>query len=480
MKKYMNFLLCFASGAATGACLMLPSLGFLVFATAVPAFAILRKHLKIRYCLTFVLALCMVGYFPAFSIDAGFDPQTNFSLNLAVFAIICLVHGTVLTFALFMGLRLPSQKYLRPLYVALLWAGAEWLLGYGAFAWPTLRLSLAIWKYPFLFGSARFFGQLFVSAVIIAVNYLLSRAIGCKTTKAASKAASVALVVFILNIVCPLFFPSAEKADTSVALVQTGYNLVDGYSQSEISRKSRELADIAAKTNPDLIVLPESSVPGTFAKGEPTNLYPWGEVSFTAKGSMLACGLRNNHSVVYHFTPEGNLTDMRKKLLEVPFFENGVNAPFRWTSEPPEPPIEAKSGKLGIMICYESMFSSFARTHALNGAEAFCVVTNDCWFATPLAQNLHLAHGVYRAVESGRYLVQSALNGATAIIDSDGKVLAHLETGNPGILYGKVSMKPVDTLYLLWGDWWLGVGLIVIATLSIITKCRKKSVQEIS
>ncbi len=479
-RNYGDSLLCILSGAATGACLMLPDFGFMVFVTAAPAFSVIRKHLKPRSCFAFVIALCAVGYFPAFSVNPGFDAATNFWIDLAVYAIICLVHGFVLTLTLFISFRISCPLHTRPIYVALFWAATEWLLGFGPFAWPTLRLSLAIWKYPFLFGSARFFGQLFVSAVIISVNYLLSKAILSKTTKKAVTASSLALLVFLFNLSFSAFSPSAGTADASVALVQPGLTSIDGYTQSQISRRAHELASEAAVGKPELIVLPEGSMPATFATGEPTNLYSWGGITRLSGGDMLSCGNRALRSVAYHYTSDGKLSDTRKKILEVPFFENGVNAPFRWIPEAMEPPVETKAGKAGIMICYESMFSSFARTHALNGAEFFCVVTNDSWFDTSLAQNLHLAHGVYRATETGRYLVQSALNGKTAVIDRSGKVVAVLDSEKSGILSADICTTPSNSPYLIWGDLWLGISLLIILSLGIITKQRRKNVQKTS
>ena len=476
-RSYGDFLLCLLSGAATGACLMLPDFGFMVFVTVVPAFSVMRKQLKLKNCIAFVLALCAVGYFPAFSVNPGFDAQTNFLIDLAVYAAICLVHGLVLTLALFFSFRIVSPGRLRVLYVALFWAGAEWLLGYGPFAWPTLRLSLAIWKYPFLFGGARFFGQLFVSASVIAVNYLLSGAVLSKTTKKAAAVSAFSLLVFLLNLSFYALSPAPGAADTPVALVQPGINFIDGYTQSQISRRAHGLASEAALKKTELIILPEGSMPSTFADGDPTNLYAWGGITLLSGGDMLACGNRALRSVVYHYTSDGSLSAQRKKILEVPFFENGVNAPFRWIPEDAEPPIETKSGKAGIMICYESMFSSFARTHAQNGAEFFCVVTNDSWFDTTLAQNLHLAHGVYRAAETGRYLVQSALNGKTAVIDSSGRVVSALDSEISGVLYANICTTPTDTPYLIWGDFWLGISLAVLLAASIITKQKRKSVR---
>ena len=478
--KHGNFLLCLLSGAATGACLMLPDFGFMVFITVFPALAVIRKQPKLKNCIAFVLALCAVGYFPAFSVNPGFDAQTNFWIDLAVYIVICLVHGFVLTLALFFSFRIVSPGRMRVIYVALFWTAAEWLLGYGPFAWPTLRLSLAIWKYPFLFGSARFFGQLFVSTVIIAINYLLSAAIFSKTTKKAVTTSALALFVFLSNLSFSAFSPAPGTPDTSVALIQPGINFIDGYTQSQISNKAYELAIEAAIRKTDLIVLPEGSMPSTFATGEPTNLYAWGGITLLSEGDMLTCGNRALRSVVYHFTPDGKLSDTRKKILEVPFFENGVNAPFRWIPEDAESPLETKAGKAGIMICYESMFSSFARTHTQNGAEFFCVVTNDSWFDTTLAQNLHLAHGVYRAAETGRYLVQSALNGKTAVIDSSGKVVSSLDSEISGILCADICTNPKDTPYLIWGDSWLGISLIAILASSLITKHKRKSVREFS
>lgn len=473
MKKKSDVLICLLCGGLTGASLLLPSIGFAVFMTAAPAFAILAKKSRFKSFFAFALGLCMVGYSPVFSVNPGFDTATNLLLDLMVYVVICLVHGSILALSLFLAFKLPCPRGFRPFYAAVLWTSAEWLFGYGALAWPTLRLSLALWQYPFFLQSASFGGQLLVTAVIIFVNMLLASAKNAETTKKSALCGGFALLVFISNLLFGAFSPKLPEKDTSVALIQPGYNLISGYSQWEISQKAHELALEAAEKKPRLMVLPESALPPIFSEDELSGIYPWGSLTLISGGDMIACGNRMNRSFAYHFGSDGKLRNMRKKLLEVPFFENGVAAPFRWVAEKEEPPVETDSGKLGILICYESMFSSFARAHAENGAELFCVVTNDSWFDTHLARNLHLAHGVYRAVETGRYLVQSALNGTTAVIDPYGNVVSSIEAKEPGVLYEDVSLTPADTTYLEYGDLWLLICFILVALMSVITNFKR-------
>ena len=205
---------------------------------------------------------------------------------------------------------------------------------------------------------------------------------------------------------------------------------------------------------------------------EPRFLYSYGYIPKSANADMIACGNMNNRSTAYHFTPDGTLDGIRPKVLEVPFFENGVNSAFRWIPEEPGAPVVTKNGKVGIMICYESMFPTHASKLVSGGTDMFAVVTNDSWFDTPLAQNLHIANGIYRAVETGRPLVQSSINGITAAIDIRGNVIAELKSSEPGVLYADVAMTSRDTPYLLWGDKWLYLALFAVL-ISVLFKKRR-------
>jgi apolipoprotein N-acyltransferase len=92
-------------------------------------------------------------------------------------------------------------------------------------------------------------------------------------------------------------------------------------------------------------------------------------------------------------------------------------------------PLSAASGKLGVMICYESIFPEIAREAAALGAQLLVVITNDSWYGFTSAPHQHLAIARLRAIETGRNLVRAANCGLSAVIDSRGRVLEVLPLG---------------------------------------------------
>ena len=93
------------------------------------------------YALAFSYALCFLYYAPVLSLDitarAGEDAQAL--LVLAWFAL-SLLHGTVFGAALSAGMLVRCPEALRAPLTALLFPGAEWLIGAGVLGLPFVRL----------------------------------------------------------------------------------------------------------------------------------------------------------------------------------------------------------------------------------------------------------------------------------------------------------------------------------------------------
>ena len=64
----------------------------------------------------------------------------------------------------------------------------------------------------------------------------------------------------------------------------------------------------------------------------------------------------------------------------------------------------------------------------------------------------HLAHGVFRSIENGRYLVRSANSGISAVIDSRGNVTRELDVNERGVITDTVYFNDEQTLYTTTGD----------------------------
>ena len=134
------------------------------------------------------------------------------------------------------------------------------------------------------------------------------------------------------------------------------------------------------------------------------------------------------------------------------------------------------TGKLGGLICFESIYERLALDTVRAGAEIFIVGTNDSWFRTSLATSMHRAHEQLRSVECGRYSTRASTTGITCIIDSRGEVIDMLPSYEEGFLLADVPCLDHMTLYAQTGD--LIIPIFAL-TLTVLFACaivlRKRS-----
>jgi apolipoprotein N-acyltransferase len=118
-------------------------------------------------------------------------------------------------------------------------------------------------------------------------------------------------------------------------------------------------------------------------------------------------------------------------------------------------------GKVGMLICYEVIFSG----HVVDPAHRPDFIfnpSNDAWFGT-LGPPAHLAQARLRAIEEGLSIVRATPTGVSAIIDPDGAVRQSIPMGRAGVIEGPV-MRGSPTLFSRLGNW---MALIVSAILLI-------------
>ena len=79
--------------------------------------------------------------------------------------------------------------------------------------------------------------------------------------------------------------------------------------------------------------------------------------------------------------------------------------------------------RLGILICFESIFPEIARDQVAAGATLLVNLTNDAWYGRSSAPVQSLAMAVLRAVENNRSLVRAANTGISGFIAPDGVIV---------------------------------------------------------
>lgn len=175
--------------------------------------------------------------------------------------------------------------------------------------------------------------------------------------------------------------------------------------------------------------------------------------------------------------PFGEFFPYRYLLEGIPFLGStiaGLN-PMKKDVAPGQTPglFETDFGKLGTLICFESVYPQVARSSVQAGANLLVVITNDGWYRDAIALYQHLGHAVLRALENGRYLVRAGNTGISAFVDPYGRIeLQSLPMDRTYLTHPvprSVLQAPL-TLYTRFGDWPLWLALLALLGLEITKK----------
>jgi apolipoprotein N-acyltransferase len=116
--------------------------------------------------------------------------------------------------------------------------------------------------------------------------------------------------------------------------------------------------------------------------------------------------------------------------------------------------------RLGPLICYEDILTSFGRELGSHRPHLLVNLTNDAWFGDSAAPWQHMALSVFRAVEIRTDLVRSVNTGVSAYIDATGRVSAETYVVDPaidprgvdGLVRDVALLEGGHTFYVRFGD----------------------------
>ncbi|MGB0011630.1 MAG: apolipoprotein N-acyltransferase [Candidatus Sulfotelmatobacter sp.] len=293
----------------------------------------------------------------------------------------------------------------------------------------------------------------------------------------------------------------AVPADRAALLVQENIPVDENWTRDTFERTLRELTDLSVKAGAssssssraiesahgkaDLIVWPESPAP--FFANDPLFREPVSEMarathswvvtgaigSTPAKQSgMPASEVFNSAALV---SPTGDWTARYDKVHLVPFgeylpfpklfgFAGGLTKEVgEFKAGESRGPLDAGSERLGVFICYESVFPDEVRQFADNGAQVFVNISNDGWYGDSGAYAQHLNQTRMRAIENDRWILSATDTGVTASIDPYGRTVAQLPRKERGALVAPYALTSVTTFYTRHGDWFAYLCAIISA-----------------
>lgn len=244
-------------------------------------------------------------------------------------------------------------------------------------------------------------------------------------------------------------------------------------------------APLAGKV--DLIVWPESPAP--LFTSDPLFRGPLSEMarathSWVVTGAIgskpaTQSGSSNSASQLYNsaalINPEGDWTARYDKVHLVPFgeylpfprlfaFAGGLTKEVgEFQKGESRAPLDAGSARLGVFICYESVFPGEVREFANHGADVLVNLSNDGWYGDSGAYAQHLNQTRMRAIENDRWILSATNTGVTASIDPYGRTVARLARKERAALVAPYALTSVTTFYTRHGDWFAWLCAIISA-----------------
>ena len=339
---------------------------------------------------------------------------------------------------------------------------ARWSFPFGGVPLSTLAMSQA--DAPLAF-TVRLGGALSLVALVVVVGVALSAA-----WQRAWKPAAVALGVVALVGIGAAVAPRGHQVDTiDVAVVQGGGPQRTRASTTDERHVFQRHLDAsqAVRTPVDLVVWPEDvvNVEGTVDENpEGAELADLARRLDTTLVVGVVEGIGDhflNAAVVYG--PDGQVIDRYDKVKRVPF---GEFVPLRSLLEKLNGELPARDaragtgpavldtpvGRVGVVISWETFFSTRGRDAIGNGGRILLNPTNGSSYWLTQVQSQQIASSRLRALENGRWVLQAAPTGFSAIVTPDGHLVDRTGVSERRVLQGTVGLREGHTIATRVGD----------------------------
>lgn len=180
------------------------------------------------------------------------------------------------------------------------------------------------------------------------------------------------------------------------------------------------------------------------------------------------------------FLPDGSVGEQYDKVRRVPFGEyvplRGLlesvlgkenDLPRRDAVAGTEPAVlHTPTGDLAVAISWEIFFTNRGREGVLHGGQILLNPTNGSSYWLTEVQTQQVASSRLRAIENGRWVLQAAPTGFSAIVDERGRVLQRTSISEQAVLQQSVPLRDGRTIATVIGPLpiiWLSVALVALS-----------------
>ena len=413
---------------------------------------------------------------------------------------------------------LSSMNNLRLAFLlAAAWVAHEYLRGIVLSGWSWNTMGSALHAKLVLIQIAEFTGVAGLSFMVVFTNVILLATVRRFILETQVKpmrphfdlTLTMAGIVGVMGFGLHALNVRRESRPLNVALVQPNIPREEKFTV-EFANKTFDLFTRLSRpavegiTRSDLLVWPESSMPGPVLNDELSHKFVM-DFSASAKTDLLLGTIDLDETGVYNaamLVPEGGAQiQVYRKVHLVPFGEyvpgrhtipllarivgDQVPDDFAFGKEHTVFKLTNDKARVAPLICFEDTVGDLTRQFVLAGANLLVNVTNDGWFLRSAGSRQHVASAVFRCVETRLPMVRAANTGVTCFINEFGSVTQMLvdENGSPftqGTLTGQVAIvaNPEPTFYVQHGELvayaCVAVSVLTLAFLAARSLLRRK------
>ncbi len=302
-------------------------------------------------------------------------------------------------------------------------------------------------------------------------------------------------IIFVLLIVLQIFGQNFNSADTTnetlrIALVQgggpQGVLAINARARDAFDRHLKVTKTLQSTDKLDVVMWPENVIDvAEFASSR-----EYSEIAIESKrlGAQFVVGITEDAGV-NRFTnaqivvqPNGEITSRYDKVRRVPFGEYvppGLRSFLKSIGAPVNQiPSDAVPGKepailnlqqtdLAVAISWEAFFAGRANSGVESGGAILINPTNGSSYTGTILQSQQLATNSLRARETGRWTLQGATTGFSAVITPQGEITQRIGMGEAKTIIADVPLNTGRTIYSRLGD-----GIFMILLLVGLIICR--------
>jgi apolipoprotein N-acyltransferase len=249
------------------------------------------------------------------------------------------------------------------------------------------------------------------------------------------------------------------------------------YSKQDELKIINELIEMSAPTKkePTIFLWPEGIIPDSYLRDMSIykNLFlkNFGEHDLIIIG-LNSIGRKNDKNLLFNsmaiFNNKLGLITNYNKVNLVPF---GEFIPFEsvlsliglktvtnnyqsFSSGESRIPLNIKNSKIDLnllpLICYEIIYSG--KLSRDDNFDYIINISEDGWFGNSIGPKQHFSHSIFRSIESGKYIIRSANNGISAIVNPIGIIEQEVEFGSTGYVELTESKLVKSTPFMLYGN----------------------------